>query len=318
MKKLSIILLALLLVFNMASAMAEPVRLMGLTGPTSIGMMDLLVRNDKKETANEYLFEAVGTPDEVIAKLTSGQVDIAAIPANLASVLFNRTQGKIKVIDINTLGVVYIVEVGESIQSIADLKGKEILATGKGATPENILRYILTQNGLDPDKDLTLNFKSEAAEILAAMKSGNGTVAMLPQPFATAALPQVEGLRTALDLTKEWNAVNSETTLITGVTVVSTEFLEKNPEAVKNFLADLKQSVDKVNADPETYAAETEARLGIKAAIAAKAIPLCNIVYIDGADMQKQLNAYLQILFEANPQSVGGALPTDDFYAIFD
>lgn len=317
MKRLSVILLAILLVFQIGFAMAEPVRLMGLNGPTTIGMLELLQRADKKETANEYSFESVGTPDEVVAKLTSGQVDIAAIPANLASVLFNKTQGKIKTIDINTLGVLYIVEKGDSIKSVQDLKGKEILASGKGATPEQVLRYVLSKNGIDPDKDVTLTFKSEPPEIVAAFKGGNASIAMLPQPFATAAALQVEGMRTALDMTKEWNAVNQET-LVTGVTVVRSEFLESNPEAVKNFLADHKQSVEKVNADVETYAAEAEARLGIKAAIAAKAIPHCNIVYIDGAEMQKALSAYLQVLYETNPQSVGGKLPTEDFYAAFE
>lgn len=318
MKKIFSLFLVLSLVFSLGLAMAEPVRLIGLNGPTSLGMLQLFGAADAKTAANEYAYEVVGSPDEVVAKLSSGQVDIAAIPANLASVLYNKTEGKIRVLDINTLGVLYIVETGDSIQRIADLKGKEILASGKGATPEQALRYVLSQNGLDPDVDVTLNFKSEATEVLANLKGGAGSIAMLPQPFATAAAAQVEGLRVALDLTKEWDAVNKETTLITGVTVTTADFLEKNADAVKNFLADHRTSVEAVNADVATYGAEAEKYLGIKAPIATKAIPLCNIVYIDGAEMQAKLAAYLQVLHAAEPKSIGGMLPSDDFYAVFE
>ncbi len=317
-KKFFALVLSLLMILSNIPTIAETptVRLVGLTGPTSMGMAGLLDQNEKGNTKNKYEFQALGTADEAVAKLSSGEADIAAIPLNLAATLYNKTEGKLlKMLDVNTLGVLYIVENGESVTDLSSLKGKDVYATGKGTVPEYSLRYILSQNGIDPDKDLNLIFKSEATEVVAIMQNTKNVVAMLPQPFVTIAQGQVEGLRIAANLTEEWNKLNNGSSFVTGVTVVKADFAEKNPEAIANFLFDHKASVEFVNANNDE-AAQIIEKFGIfKAAVAKKALPYCNITYIDGEDMQNITNAYLQILFDSNPKSIGGSMPDEAFYA---
>ena len=128
------------------------VHVLALKGPTSMGMVKMMSDNDSKESPADT-FELAAAPDEVSAKLVQGEVDIAAVPANLASVLYNKTNGGVQVLAVNTLGVLYIVEDGDTVHSIADLKGRTIYAGGKGATPEYALNYILEKNGLVPGND---------------------------------------------------------------------------------------------------------------------------------------------------------------------
>lgn len=314
-KKILVLAICVMLLVNVA--FAEGIKLIGLAGPTSMGMAYLLEQNEQGKSLNNYEFMLANAPEEVVAKVSSGEVDIAAVPANLASVLYNKTNGAIKAVDINTLGVLYIVETGDSIKSLADLKGKTLLASGKGASPEFVLNHLLRQNGIDPEKDLTIDYKTEHNEIVAALSKGMGDIAMLPQPFVTVAEGKVEGLHTAIDLTEEWNKTN-DTKLITGVTIVSRKLYEENPQAVQNFIADHKASVEYVNANIEEASALIEKFNIFKAAVAKKALPYCNIVCIDGAEMQKTMDAYLQVLNNENPKSVGGKLPDDEFYAIFE
>ena len=297
---------------------AEPVtiRIGALKGATTIGMVKLIDDIDKGLTANDYEFTMAAAADELTPKLLKGELDVLALPVNAAANLYNKSNGGVKIAAINTLGVIYIVEKGgETVNSIADLKGKTIYATGKGNTPEFALRYLLSQYGLDMDNDVTMEWKSEPTEVVATMATMESAVAMLPQPFVTVAGMQLEGLRTALDLTEEWNRLDNGSTFITAGLVVRSEFADKKPEALKNFLEEYAASTDYVNANPADAAVIVES-LGIvgKAAIAEKAIPYCNIVCITGDEMKDILPGYLQVLYDLKPESVGGAMPGDDFY----
>ena len=289
----------------------EPVRVGALKGPTAMG----LVRMMSDDGVNSYTL--AGSADELTPKLIKGELDIACVPANLAAVLYNKTEGQIVTLAVNTLGVLYIVENGgEAVQSMADLKGKTLVAAGKGSTPEFGLRYLLEQSGLDPDKDVTVDWKSEHAECVAALAAGTADLALLPQPFVTVAQGKLgNGLRVALDLTAEWDALDNGSAMITGVAVARRDFVEQNPELVDMFLKEYAVSVDWVN-ENTAKAAELVAANGIieSAAIAEKALPHCNIVCLTGQEMFEKLSGYLQVLAAAAPESVGGALPRDGFF----
>lgn len=297
------------------SADKTTVRLAGMKGPTTMGMVKLLSDSENKETQNDYDFFLAGSADEITPKLIKGELDLAAVPVNLASVLYNKTEGEIRLLAVNTLGVLYIADTTGEISSVADLFGKTVYATGKGSTPEYTLRHILSENGIDPDSDVTLEFKSEPAEVVALLKE-NGGVAMLPQPFATAAKSQVEGIKIVLDLTEEWDKLDSGSSLITGVLVGRNEFIENHPEETAAFLSEYAASTEFVNQNVSDAAALIENYGIVKAAIAEKAIPACNITFIDGEEMKNDVSGYLEVLLEQNPQSVGGNLPADDFYYI--
>lgn len=298
-----------------AEAEPEAYRVAALKGPTAMGLAYLADEEGRGATGtNTYELTLAASADEVTPLLIKGELDMACVPANLAAVLSNKTEGQIVTLAINTLGVLYIVEKGDAVQSIADLAGKTIVASGKGSTPEYALRYLLSENGLDPDRDVTVDWKSEHSECVAALASGAATVALLPQPFVTVAQGKVEGLRMVLDLTEEWDALHNGSTLLTGVVVARKDVVEENPAAVENFLRDYAASVKAVNGDAAA-AAERIGELGIvDAAVAEKALPYCNIVCLTGAEMQSKLSGYLQVLYDANPASVGGALPEADFY----
>ena len=293
---------------------AEPVRIAGLKGPTTMGLVNLLSMMEAGETAIDYDLQLYGTADEIVPLLMKGELDMAAIPANLAATLYQKTEGQIQALAVNTLGVLYVVEKGDTVQSIQDLKGRTVLSTGKGTTPEYVLRYILTQNGIDPDKDLTIEDYSEATEVPAQMAVAEDAIAVLPQPYVTSAGMQDETLRVALDLTAEWEKV-SDTQLITGLTVVRKEYAEAHPDVIEAFLAEYAQSVEAANTDVEGTAALCEAQgVVAKAAIAQKALPQCKIVCLTGEELKTNAEGYLQVLYDADPASVGGALPGADFY----
>ena len=290
------------------------VQLAGLKGPTTMGMVNLNTLMENGTAAQQYDVSMLGAADEIVPQLVKGEVDIAAIPANLAAALYQKTEGGIQALAVNTLGVLYVVEQGDTVHSVQDLKGKTLLSTGKGTTPEYVLRHILEKNGIDPDKDLQIEYCSEATEVTARMAEASDAIAVLPQPYVTAASLQNEALRVALDLTEEWGKVE-DTQLITGVTVVRKAFAEQNPDAVAAFLSDYAQSVQLAASDVQGTAALCE-QYGVvaKAAIAQKALPACNIVCITGAEMKAAVSNYLQVLYEADPAAVGGNLPDDAFY----
>ncbi len=295
------------------------VRVGSLNGPTSMGLVYTMQKADNGESGNYYEFHMATAADEITGLLVKGELDIALIPANVASVLYNKTEGNITVIDINTLGVLYVVSSDESIQSMADLKGKTVYLTGMGTTPDYVMQYLLKANGLTTD-DVKLEYKTEAAEVAAILKETPDAVGMLPQPFVTAAMAQNDQLRMVLDLTAEWNKVQEQaggSTLVTGVTVARTDFLEAEPEAVTTFLYEHEESALAVTENLDE-ASQLVADLGIieKAPVAKKAIPYCNITCLTGEEMKAALSGYLQVLYDQDPSSVGGNLPGEDFYYI--
>ena len=254
--------------------------------------------------------------DEILPLMVKGDLDIALIPANVASILYHKTQGGVEVIDINTLGVLYMVSGEDGLADFTDLKGKTIYLTGKGTTPDYVLQYLLNANGMSVD-DVTLEYKSEATEVASVLAEDPTAIGLLPQPFVTAACMQNDALKVIFDLNEEWNKVQgaSGSSMVTGVTVVRKEFLEENEEAVKAFMEEHKASAEAINADPATGAAlAVEAQIVAKEPIAQKAIPGCNITYMDKAEMKQALSGYLDVLFHQDSQSIGGGLPESDFY----
>lgn len=290
------------------------VRIGSLKGPTSMGLVELMDQAEKGEAGADYEFTMAAAADEINAAFLKGDLDIVLIPANVASVLYNKTDGQAVVLDINTLGVLYLLESGETVQSAADLKGRMIYLPGKGTTPDYALQYILAQNGLGLE-DVDLQYKSEAAEVISALQEEPEALGLLPQPAVTTACMQNEGLRIALDLTEEWDRVSTEGSLVTGVTLVRREFLEQHEALVQEFLSAHEESAKFTNENIEE-AAEMVAALEIvpRAPIAAQAIPYCNITCMTGTDMQAAMSGYLTVLAEQNPEAVGGALPAEDFY----
>lgn len=292
------------------------INIAALKGPTGMGMVKLMEDRESGNTANDYNFTIAGEADVLSAGLIKGEFDIAAIPCNLASVLFNKTEGRIKLAAVNTLGVLYIVETGDTINSVEDLKGKTIYSTGYGTTPQYTLNYLLSLYGLDPEKDLTIEYKTEATEVAAILQEGQDIIAMLPQPYVTTVMMNNDRVRIALDIEEEWTRVNENSGVVTGALVVNSEFLNKHPQAVEDFLLEYENSARYVNENIDS-AAELVERFGLfKAAVAKKAIPFCNITFIRDLKMKEMVEAYLNILYEQNPNAIGGALPTDDFYMI--
>lgn len=310
--------LCMSLLAGCGAQMAEKVNIKvgGLKGPTSMGLLFLNEKNENGEAGENYDFTMVSAADELLTMMVKGELDIALIPANVASVLYNKTEGQISVIDINTLGVLYMVSGDTSISKPEDLKGKTVYLTGKGTTPDYVLHYIMEGNGLT-DADVTLEYKSEAAEVAALLADDPNAVGLLPQPFVTAACMQNEALSVVMDMNEQWTVLQGEegSRMVTGVTVVRNAFLEENEEAVKVFLQEHKESTESINADAEKGAVlAVEAGIIAKEPIAVKAISECNITYIDGEEMKQALSGYLNVLFTQDPSSVGGVLPADDFY----
>lgn len=320
-KILSLLLAATLLLLPACGATAKgmsaegPVRIAGLKGPTTMGLVNLLDMEQQGTAALDYDLQLYGTADEIVPGLIKGELDMAAIPANLAAALYQKTKGGIQVMAVNTLGVLYVVEKGDTVHSMADLAGRTILSTGKGTTPEYLLRYLLEKNGLDPDKDVKIQYCSEATEVTAQMAAAQkDAIAVLPQPYVTAAGMKDPSLRVALDLTAEWDKV-SDSQLVTGVTVVRTQYAQEHPDVVEAFLQEYAQSVRTANTDLDRTAALCEQQgVVAKAAIAKKALPACNIVCRTGDEMQKDVSAYLSVLCAADPAAVGGKLPDEGFY----
>ena len=267
---------------------------------------------------NNYEFTMVTAADELTALVAGGKVDIALLPANVSSVLYNKTEGGVSVIDINTLGVLYLVSGDTSITSIDQLSGKTVYLPGKGTTPEYSLRYVLAEAGLTED-DVTLEFKSEATEVASVLTEDPSAIGLLPQPFVTAAMAQNDRLSMIMDLAEVWDSFQEEggSRLVTGVTIANTAFLEEHEDLVNIFLEEHEASIRFAETDVDTTA-ELIANAGIvaKAPIAKKALPYCSIEYVAGEEMKEALSGYLNVLFEQNPASVGGTLPDDAFYYV--
>lgn len=326
-KAFTLALVLLLLVGTLAgcSAPEEPpaakvtVNIGTIQGPTGIGMVHLMQADEAGTATNDYNFSVATSPEEISSKLASatGGLDIAAVPTNMAAALYQKTSGSVKLLAVNTLGVLYVLENGSTVQSFADLKGKTIYSTGEGANPEYILRHVLAKNGLDPDKDVNLEFLAENTELAAKMVKGDIAIAMVPEPSVSSITAQNADIRVALSMNTEWEKVADENSkLMMGCVAVRAEFLENNKAAVDAFLAEYKTSIEKT-ADVESTAALCET-YGIipKAAIAKKAIPNCQLTFVSGADMKTQIAGYYEVLFASNPKAVGGKLPDEAFYYV--
>ena len=328
MKKIIALLLVTFMVFGFSACKNDEekttIRIGAMVGPTAMGMVKLMQDSDEGKTENSYEFaELANDASALVAPISKGELDIAAVPSNLASNIYNNTDGAVKVIAINALGVLNLVERGESINSIADLKGKSIYATGQGAVPEYTIRYILTQNGLDADTDVNIIWCSDTTEALNYVSEVVDAIAILPQPFVTVASAKIAqtktkdepGLRVVMDLNDAWAEINGDDCIVTGVVIVRTEFAEEYPEQLAKFLEEYEASVAFTNDNPEE-ASEMIAERGIvgAAAVAQKALPGCHVVCITGDEMEAKVESFLEILFEMNPKAIGGALPGEDFY----
>lgn len=295
------------------------VKVGALKGATTLGLLPLEDKAANGEAGENYEFSMMTAADELLPMMIKGELDIALLPSNVASILYQKTNGGVTVIDINTLGVLYMVSGDSSITGVEDLEGRTIYLTGKGTTPDYVLHYILSGNGMDADSDCTLEYKSEATEAAALLAENPDAIGLLPQPFVTAACAQNDALSVILDMNAEWEKLQGEdgSRLVTGVTVVRNEFLQEHENAVVTFMEEHEASAQSMNSDVENGAKLAVAsEIIAKEPIALKAIPKCNITYIDGADMKQALSGYLEVLYEQNPESIGGALPGDDFYYV--
>lgn len=285
-----------------------------LSGPTGIGAANLKDKADNGKTEGDYNVTVVAQPDEIVAKISNKEADIAAIATNLAAKLYNKTEGNITVLAVNTLGVLNVVTPkGVEITSLNDLKGKKVYTTGQGSNPEYIINYLLEKNGIKDD--VTLEFKAEGTELLSVWATDPSAIIISPQPVATTLTIQNEGAKIAIDLTKEWEKVDNKSALMMGCVVVRNEFLKDNKATVDKFLEEYKASIEAANNDIDTTATLCET-YGIipKAPIAKKAIPNCNLTFVSGSEMKTKLSGYLQVLFDADKTAVGGKLPADGFY----
>lgn len=295
------------------------VKVGALKGATTLGLLPLEDKAGNGEAGENYEFSMMTAADELLPMMIKGELDIALLPSNVASILYQKTNGGVTVIDINTLGVLYMVSGDSSVTGVEDLAGRTIYLTGKGTTPDYVLHYILSGNGMDADSDCTLEYKSEATEVAALLAENPDAIGLLPQPFVTAACAQNDALSVILDMNAEWEKLQGEdgSRLVTGVTVVRNEFLQEHENAVATFMEEHQASAQSMNSDVENGAKLAAAsEIIAKEPIALKAIPKCNITYIDGADMKQALSGYLEVLYEQNPESIGGAMPGDDFYYV--
>ncbi|MGN0521937.1 MAG: ABC transporter substrate-binding protein [Eubacterium sp.] len=321
MKKVLSLFLAVIMVFSFAACSASKAQKVDvnayvISGPTGIGAVNMMKNADNGEGSENYSFTVTATPDEVVSKISTGEADIAAVATNLAASLYNKTNGGVKIIAVNTMGVLYALNnTGAEINSIKDLKGRKIYTTGQGANPEYIINYLLTENGLDPEKDVTIEYKAEGSELVPVWATDPEAVIIAPQPVASTITAKYEGAKQSLDLTNEWKNTASDSALMMGCVVVRTEFLNEHPDAVEAFLEDYEKSISAATEDIEATAALCE-EYGIvaSAGIAKAAIPYCNICFVTGSEMKNQLTGYLNVLYNANPASVGGAMPDDGFW----
>ena len=308
-------LMSAVLLGGCATKPVEPLEVAALNGPTGIGMVQMLEEMEGAENP-KYNIALYQSPDEIVGKVVSGELDIACVPSNLGAVLYNKTEGGIKLLGMNTLGVLYIVENGQTVQNIEDLKGKTILSSGKDSTPEFVLNYILNEAGLVPGEDVTVEFMGNHSDIASKLMAEEGTIALLPQPFVTTVLAKNENIRMAIDVNEAWNNLN-QMDLPMWIIIANANVVKDNAKGIEAFLKDYETSVKFVDENLEDAAALVE-KFGIvpNAALAKVAIPKCNIVYRDSSASKDSLNKFYEILEQANPKAVGGKLPDEAFYTL--
>ena len=286
-----------------------------LPGVSSLGAIWLMENAGNDETENDYIVEIMGSPEEIPPHIVRGSMDIAAVPTNLASILYNQTDGGVRVLALSTLGVLHLVDTTGEIHSIEDLRGRTVHLSGMGAAPEFAFSYVLRQNGLEPGADVFLEFHAMQPQIAASLEQGVAEIALLPEPFATTVLMNNPDVRHALDLSVEWSRVQPDYALVMTAIIVRTEFLEEHPEAVAAFMRDFERSINFVNTNvAEAAELAVSFELIPNVNIAMQTIPRSNQVFIKGERMQRYMHGYLSVLYAQLPASVGGALPDDDFY----
>ncbi len=297
---------------------AVDVNITAIAGPTGVGLVDLMQKQADGKAANNYTFNVVNAPDQAVAAISNGSADIAAVPTNLASTLYKKTGGKVQVLALNTNGVLHVLANGVAITSVADLKGQTIYTSGQGANPEYILKYVLENNGIDPEKDVKIEFVADNDALAAVLANGTAKVAMVPEPKASAVLMQNKDIKRVLNMTEEWNKVSADdSTLVMGCVIARKEFVEKNPAAVEKFLEEYEASIEAVQADVDTAATLCETyKIIPKAPLAKMAIPNCGLTFKVRGVMRHQLETYLNVLFGYNPAAIGGQVPADDFYYV--
>lgn len=315
-KMVMVLVLVSLAVLPVFCSPASEVRLGVLKGPTGIGASYLLSQSEEGSTFNKYSVTVLAEATDMIAQVAAGQLDIAALPTNAAASLYNKTSGGVRIAALNTAGVLYVLEKGNTVKSVSDLKGRTIYAVGQGSNPEYVLRYILSGNGIDPDKDVEIVFL-DSAELTTKAATGSIDICMLPVPAVTTVLIKNQDMHIALDMTAEWDRLGTGSILTMGCVVVRTEFLKEHPAEVRMFLSEYERSIDFMKANGD-LASELCAKYGIvpSAAVAKKAIPDCNLIFVSGEQIKASLEGYLKVLYDANPKAVGGKLPGDDFYSL--
>ena len=284
-----------------------------MTGPTGVGMAKLMADSDAKLTANNYTFTVAGDATGINEKFVKGEINIASVPTNVAATLYNKTNGKVRILAVNTYGVLSILAKDSGIDSIDDLKGKTVYSTGKDQNPEFIFKYILEKNGINPETDLTINYVS-GTDLVAKLVSGEADIALAPEPAATTVLVKNKELNRVLSINDEWSKV-SDTTLMMGCVIALDSYIAENEAAVEKFLEEYKASIEFAKTDVDNAAKHCATyKITASEAIAKKAIPTCNLCYVTGKEMKTNVNGYLNVLFTADKKAVGGAMPADDFY----
>ena len=296
---------------------AATIRLAALRGPTALGLLRLMDEQERGQAFNDYQFQLLGSPDEIPPLLVRGEVDVAAVPGNLASVLYNRMEGEIQALAVVTLGVLHIVDTTGEINSVGDLAGRTIFASGAGATPEFALNYVLSKNGLAPGEDVMVEFRAEHSEIAALLETGQAEIALLPEPFVSTVLARMDDLRLALDLTEEWNRVQPEYGLIMSVVIARREFLENNPGAVATLMEEYASSIEFMTTHI-SEGAQLAVDIGLipNTSIAESALPRTHIVFLTGEEMRQNLIGFYNVLYDAQPATIGGELPEEGFFYI--
>lgn len=320
MKKFNLLLVIILLLGLLAGCTTEEsagqpidVTIAGLKGPTSIGMIKMFdkvsLQGDKYNV--EYIAE--GAPDSLTGKIINGDIQISSLPINLASVLYNKTQGKVQLLAVNTIGNLYIVG-SEDLDSIEDLDGKTLGMSAKGSTPDYAMNYILKENGLEGKTEL--DYAHDHASLAQTVIAEDTKFALLPQPFVTQTMMKNENVKMLIDLNEAWgHATNESSELYTGCIVVNKEFAENNPDFIRDFLKEYEESVNWVLANPKDASLLVEKHEVMPSAqLVEKAIPYCGITFQKARDAKEGLNAFYKILFDSNPASIGGKMPDDEFY----
>ncbi len=319
MKKIICVLLSLCFVLScFASCKKEVpnVSVAVLSGPTGVGAVNLWNNAENGNTKLNYSFSLSAGNDQIIANDVSGKADIAAVATNMAAALWNKTNGKITLLAVNTGSVLNILS-KTKINSFSELKGKEIYLTGEGATPEYALKYLLKSNGINPEADVKLNFVEEGSALTAvwAKKESENAVILAPEPVATAILTKYKNAVRCFNLGEEWEKRGGGSELLMGGIIVNNDFLKNNKEAVKTFLTEYRESIEKAKTDiPGTAKLMAEKGIAANEKIAEKSLPNMALMYLDGNEMKEKLSGYFEVLYNANPKSIGGKLPANDFY----